>query len=62
MYCPGCNSKLGRESLLGALGTMKHYRCRYCGVMSCKRTRMTAMRRFNAVRVRPATPANCLLA
>lgn len=37
MYCPGCNSKLGRESLLGALGTMKHYRCRGCGVMSCKR-------------------------
>lgn len=39
MTCPGCNSRLGRESLLGSLGNVRHYRCRYCGVGCSKTTR-----------------------
>lgn len=37
--CPGCSTKIGRESLLGSLGTRKHYRCRWCGMMSSRASR-----------------------
>lgn len=39
MHCPACNSKLGRESLLGSLGLLKHFRCRRCGMVFSKRGR-----------------------
>jgi len=34
MNCPGCGRELGPESVLGQLGNLLHYTCRYCGAAS----------------------------
>jgi len=36
MNCPWCNSVIGEESVLGVLGFLKWFRCRYCGGESSK--------------------------
>ncbi len=39
MKCPWCGAKMGKESLLGKLGKVLYYRCRYCGGQSSKRVK-----------------------
>ena len=39
MTCPWCHSKVGQESVLGVLGFLKWFRCRYCGGEFSRQTR-----------------------
>lgn len=32
MACPACGAAADRESCIGALGNIRHYICRYCGM------------------------------
>jgi len=35
--CPACGRAMpAEEALLGSLGKLRHYRCRYCGMISSK--------------------------
>ena len=46
MNCPWCGSHTNqRESLLGRLGTLMHYRCRYCGGMWNKPVKNAALKK-----------------
>jgi len=39
MICPWCRSEVDRrESFLGVLGNLRHYRCRQCGGMFYRAT------------------------